>query len=250
MTARWLEACDAVGAEPLLDARPTIENRGRIEIGDRFRLASRPVTSHMVSGPEGALVVGDDVAIAHGAGIATFARVEIGHGTRIGPFVIIMDTDFHVIGDRSERHEASPIRIGRDVRIGTRVTILRGAMIGDGAVVEAGSVVSGDVPNGARVAGVPARLASGPRDATEPDDDVPLVVMRTLGLSEPPPLGYGPRQIAQWDSLGALKLLLALEETFSVMLAEDEVARVASVGDLAAVVARARARSVPHEPTL
>ena len=165
MTTRWLDVCDAVGAAPLLDARPTIENRGRIEIGDHFRLASRPVASHMVSGPEGTLVIGDDVAIAHGAGIATFARVEIGHGTRIGPFVIVMDTHFHVIGDRSERHEASPIRIVRGVRVpdaGDDPPPQHPD--GDGAVVEAGSVVSGEVPNGAGSRACP--LASRPPRAT------------------------------------------------------------------------------------
>jgi maltose O-acetyltransferase len=241
--ARWLEPADRVGLDSVLDAKPTVVNRGRMEIGDHFHLASRPVESHMVTGPSGRLLIGDDVAIAHGAAIACFERVEIGDGVRIAPYVVIMDTDFHVQGDRTERHETLPIHIGKGVRIGSRVTILRGATIGDGAFVEAGSVVSGEVPRGARVAGLPARVKAASRgDSGAVNDDVPLVVMRALGLDAPPALEHGPPQIAQWDSLGALKLLLALEDSFSVSLAEDEVARAASVSDLISLVSRAIAR--------
>jgi acetyltransferase-like isoleucine patch superfamily enzyme len=243
MSARWLEECDEIGAHATLDAQPTIINHGRMVIGAGFRLASRPVRSHMVTGPEGRLEIGDDVAIAHGAAIAAFERVQIGDGARLGPLVLIMDTDFHVAaGDRAERHETSPITIGARTRIGSRVTILRGARIGDGAVVEAGSVVSGEVPPGARVSGVPARVKEevfvGAGGA-----DVPLVVMRALGLPSPPSLDAGPFALPQWDSLGALKLLLALEDAFSVSLAEDDVARAVNVADLASMVARARARA-------
>ena len=204
--------------------------------------ASRPVGSHMMTGPEGTLEIGDDVAIAHGAAIAALERVEIGSGARIGPLVVIMDTDFHVAGDRAAPHETSPVTIGAATRIGSRVTILRGARIGAGAVVEAGSVVSGEVPPGARVAGVPARVKEevfvGVGGA-----DVPLVVMRALGLPSPPALDAGPSEVPQWDSLGALKLLLALEDAYSISLTEDDVARAASVAELSSIVARALARA-------
>jgi acetyltransferase-like isoleucine patch superfamily enzyme len=239
---RWLEECDRVGSQAQLDAKPTIHNAGRMVIGRAFRLASRPVPSHLVTGKAGVLEIGDDVAIGHGAGIAAHERVEIGSGARIGPFVLIMDTDFHVPGDRAERHETSPVVIGPRARIGSRVTILRGARIGEGASVEAGSVVSGEVAAGAHVAGVPARTREdapvGAADAT-----IPRVVMSALGLPRPPSLEDGPPSLAQWDSLGALKILLALEETFGVTLAEDEVGKAASVADLASIIDRAVARA-------
>jgi hypothetical protein len=243
--SRWLEACDRVGANATLDAAPTVYNQGRIEIGADFWLASLPAPSHLLSGPSGVLEIGDDVAIAYGAAVAAFERVTIGNGARIGPLVVIMDTDFHIGADRAERHETSPIVIGARTRIGSRVTILRGARIGDGAVVEAGSVVSGEVPAGARVSGVPARVKAAEvsgADAVE----VPVIVMRALGLASPPALEAGPSVLPQWDSLGALKLLLALEDAFSVSLAEDEVARAACVADLAAIVSRALARKKPE----
>lgn len=51
-----------------------------------------------------------------------------------------------------------PTRIKRRASIGTSATILCGVTIGEGAIVGAGSVVTRDVPAGATVIGVPARL--------------------------------------------------------------------------------------------
>lgn len=48
--------------------------------------------------------------------------------------------------------------IGNDVTIGVNAIVLPGVKIGDGAIVGAGSVVTGDVPPFAIVAGVPARV--------------------------------------------------------------------------------------------
>lgn len=51
-------------------------------------------------------------------------------------------------------------RVGRRASIGSNATILCGVAIGDGAIVGAGAVVTKDVPAGAVVAGVPARILS------------------------------------------------------------------------------------------
>lgn len=50
------------------------------------------------------------------------------------------------------------IKIGNDVWIGARATILEGISIGDGAVVAAGAIVTKDIPPYAIVGGVPARV--------------------------------------------------------------------------------------------
>jgi acetyltransferase-like isoleucine patch superfamily enzyme len=61
-------------------------------------------------------------------------------------------------GDDDWRLE--PIRVKRRAAIGTGAIIMPGVTIGAGATVGAGAVVTTDVPDGAVVAGVPARALS------------------------------------------------------------------------------------------
>jgi len=52
-------------------------------------------------------------------------------------------------------------QVKRRASIGSGAVILCGVTIGEGAMVGAGAVVTHDVPDGATVAGVPARLVAG-----------------------------------------------------------------------------------------
>jgi acetyltransferase-like isoleucine patch superfamily enzyme len=54
--------------------------------------------------------------------------------------------------------EQAPVKIGSRVYIGPQCVIQMGVTIGDGVVVGAMSLVSRDIPNGARVWGIPATL--------------------------------------------------------------------------------------------
>lgn len=66
-----------------------------------------------------------------------------------------MDSDAHELnGERNTK----PIHIGNHVWIGTRVTILSGVNVGNGAVIAAGALVTKDVPAGALVGGIPAKI--------------------------------------------------------------------------------------------
>jgi maltose O-acetyltransferase len=85
--------------------------------------------------------------------------VEIGDGTQVGPCVQILAADHpRSPAERVRGLEfGRPVAIGRHVWIGGGAIILPGVHIGDGALVGAGSVVTRDVPAGARVMGNPAR---------------------------------------------------------------------------------------------
>ncbi|MCB1285530.1 MAG: transferase [Microthrixaceae bacterium] len=52
---------------------------------------------------------------------------------------------------------SKPIRIGSNVWLGDKVTVLKGVTIGDNVIVGANAVVTSDVEPGTIVAGVPAR---------------------------------------------------------------------------------------------
>ena len=68
------------------------------------------------------------------------------------------DFGIKVVERDSDFVEYKPIKIGNDVWIGARVTILDGVVIGDGAVFAAGAIVTHDVPDYAVVGGVPAKI--------------------------------------------------------------------------------------------
>lgn len=108
--------------------------------------------------------LGRDVFIgAHAFLSADGVRVDIGDDTVIGPglYLIAGDHEFATPGISFRgapkgRNEA--IKIGRNVWIGGRATVLKGVTIGDGAIIAAGSVVTRDVEPFAVVAGVPAQF--------------------------------------------------------------------------------------------
>lgn len=87
---------------------------------------------------QGGIFIGDDALIGHNVIMAT-----LNHG--FAP------------NDRQNLYHA-PIHIGKGVWIGAHATILAGVTIGDHAVVAAGAVVNKNVPVGAVVGGVPAKV--------------------------------------------------------------------------------------------
>jgi len=99
-------------------------------------------------------------------------RITIGQYTGLGPGTVVFSSNHQFVPGmpyykQPWREEA--VTIGRDVWVGAGCVILPGVTIGDGAVVAAGSVVTRDVPAGAVVAGVPARVIKSrtPEDAPE-----------------------------------------------------------------------------------
>ena len=241
LVGRWmnrlrLNAFSQVGADALLTGHADISGAGRIIVGDRFQMMSHPVQSHMFASRGAVIRMGHDVRVAHGAAISALQAIEVGNDSVFGPFAVIMDTDFHKVGDRSAAGEISPIRIGSGVVVGAHVTILRGSIVGDNVRILSGSMVSGIIPDGVTIGGVPARVVTPGAPAGGGGVDMAGLVQQTLGLAERPQDSDGPDRITAWDSLGALRLLLAIEDVYGISLGEHEMRAGNSIAALSAIV--------------
>lgn len=123
-----------------------------VHIGDENRLRCH----------EGTLHVGDKAVFGRDNTVNCYLDIEIGAATIVADWVYICDFD-HVTEDihrpiKDQGLTKSPVRIGPDVWIGTKATVLRGSHIGEGSVIAAHAVVRGDIPPFSIVAGVPGRV--------------------------------------------------------------------------------------------
>jgi len=91
------------------------------------------------------ILIGNDVGVSGGS-ICAAERIEIGDETIIGANCTIIDTDFHPLKSDSRRYEVSgvktqPVKIGKNVFVGTGAIILKGVTIPDNSIIPAGAVV-------------------------------------------------------------------------------------------------------------
>ena len=157
--ARWqLRHATRLGANVRVRGRVSVQNYGRIRIGERVHFISTTVRTELVAFEGGELLIGARTFVNYGCSLAATGRVSIGADCLLGPYVNITDNAFHDLRDRARQPEPRPVIIGNGVWIGVRAIILPGVTVGDGAVIGAGSVVTKDVPPNGVVAGNPARL--------------------------------------------------------------------------------------------
>ena len=98
---------------------------------------------------------GKNVYINSGCQFQDQGGIWIGDNALIGHGVILATIDHDLV---TRERIISPIHIGKDVWLGAGVIVTRGVTIGDGASVAAGAVVTEDVPPGALVGGIPAKI--------------------------------------------------------------------------------------------
>ena len=129
-----LYGCD-VGDETRIGS--FVEIQGGAKIGARCKISSHTFICEGVT-------IEDEVFIGHGVMFTNdkYPRATAADGRPQGP------ADWTV----------EPTRVCKGASIGSNATILCGITIGAKAIVGAGAVVTRDVPPGAVVAGVPARV--------------------------------------------------------------------------------------------
>lgn len=106
----------------------------------------------------GSISLGNYILISPGTSIRSAERIDIGDSTMIASDVVITDSDWHGIYDRTDYVATpKPVKIHKNVWIGERSIILKGTQIGENSIIGAGSVVHGDIPPNSVYAGNPAK---------------------------------------------------------------------------------------------
>lgn len=133
--------------------------RGAITIGQNTRIGRNTRVS---AGYEGQIRIGSNIHIDDGTFIMAQQDIQIGDHTWIAAYCFI--TDFNHEFEKKnlkvsdQGYVRRPVKIGRDVWIGTHSVVLPGVTVGDGAVIGAGSIVTKDIPPYTVVAGNPAKI--------------------------------------------------------------------------------------------
>ncbi len=154
---------------PLLDKKgihariePGAIIRDKVEIGDNAVIMMGAVINI-------GSVIGEGTMIDMGAILG--GRATVGKNCHIGAGTVLAGV--------VEPASATPVIIEDDVLIGANAVVLEGVRVGKGAVVAAGAVCVQDVPAGAVVAGVPAKVIKQASEVAE--GKVSLVdALRTL----------------------------------------------------------------------
>ena len=101
-----------------------------------------------------------------------YSLIELGHGVTVSSNVRLLTHDWSpytaarsILGDSIEpKGPTGKIVLMDYAFVGTGAILLPGTAIGRGAVVGAGAVVKGEVPEGAIVAGNPAKVVGATKD--------------------------------------------------------------------------------------
>ncbi len=154
---------------------PHVDFEGMAFLGSRVELVAHRRRGRLVIGPwcwigsenslrahEGNVRLGAKVVMGSRNVVNGYLDIEIGADSLLSDWIYIADFD-HRVDDldlpiRKQGIATTPVRIGEDVWVGEKASILRGADIGSGAVIGSQAVVKGPIPAFAIAVGQPARV--------------------------------------------------------------------------------------------
>lgn len=158
----------SLGKNVCFNQKTIINGKGKIHIGNNvsigYKLGGNFYKNRSEFQPrykDAVIEIGDNVSFNNNIFICSAKKVSIGEDSLIGEGVTIFDFEAHgtMPYDRHKLGEKKEVIIGKNVWIGSKVTILKGARIGDNSVIAAGSVILGkEYPANAIIGGNPARV--------------------------------------------------------------------------------------------
>ncbi|MCI8992354.1 MAG: sugar O-acetyltransferase [Eubacterium sp.] len=104
------------------------------------------------------ILIGKDVFINSGCHFQDQGGITIGDGALIGHNVVLATINHDLIPGNGRKNHYAPVKLGKNVWIGSNATVLPGVTVGDWAVIAAGAVVTKDVPPYTVVGGTPAKI--------------------------------------------------------------------------------------------
>ena len=97
----------------------------------------------------GSISLGNYILISPGTSIRSAESIDIGDSTMIASDVVITDSDWHGIYDRTDYVATpKPVKIHKNVWIGERSIILKGTQIGENSIIAAMTGISGSTEIG------------------------------------------------------------------------------------------------------
>jgi acetyltransferase-like isoleucine patch superfamily enzyme/acyl carrier protein len=186
---------------------------GELVIGNDVVFVSTPAPIALVVARGARLAIGDGALLESGVTIRASTRISIGARARIGAGSVLDD----------EGVESGDVEVGDDAWIEDEALLMSGASVGPRQVVPRGSIVRGHYEES------PPTKRSPP---TLPPPDTSLAVRATHrrirsviarvvpGAREVEP-SVNLKLVKGWDSLAALRVLVALEKEFTVVLPHD-----------------------------
>lgn len=154
---------------------PYVEFEGMAFLGPGVDLTVTPGMGRLVIGPwcwigsgnsvrahEGSVRLGAKAVLGSNNVVTGWLDIEIGSEALLSDWVYVTDFDHNYdrldLPIRKQGIRKTPVRIGEDVWVGEKVSILRGADIGTGSVVGSQTVVKRRIPPFSVVVGAPARV--------------------------------------------------------------------------------------------
>jgi acetyltransferase-like isoleucine patch superfamily enzyme len=154
---------------------PHVVVRGMVFLGRGVEVVARPGYGRVVLGRwvhvgdgcrlrahEGTLTIGDKCVLGRDDTINCYLDVELREACLLSDWVYVGDFD-HVTDQldvpiKDQGITKSPVRLGPDVWVGVKASVLRGTTVGRGSVVAAHAVARGEYPDRSVIAGVPGRV--------------------------------------------------------------------------------------------